>query len=111
MLSESLSESDEMKGLRDDRYKLLVHLDAETVARTGRSHLPAGVAASLFDLVRDPASAPTCWRRAADEHAERRAGSMTSRAAPAPRAVVGHAEEGELSPEALEGLRALGYVE
>jgi len=25
--------------------------------------------------------------------------------------VVGHAEEGELSPEALEGLRALGYVE
>ena len=53
-LSESLSESEEKKSLRGDRYKLVVHLDAETVARSGRSQLPDDAPASLYDLEHDP---------------------------------------------------------
>jgi arylsulfatase A-like enzyme len=109
-LSESLSESDEAKSLRDDRYKLVVHLDAETVAQTGRSHLPSGLPESLFDLARDPGERVDLLAPPAAEDADRRAREMTAELRRR-LAVVGHAEEGELSPEALEGLRALGYVE
>ena len=109
-LSESLSESNEIKGLRDDRYKLLVRLDAETVRESGRSYLPPGAPASLFDLARDPGERVDLLAPPADEGAEERAREMTAELRRR-LTVVGHAEEGELSPEALEGLRALGYVE
>lgn len=109
-LSESLSEGEEMKGLRDERHKLVVTLDAETVEKTGRSHLPPDSPAALFDLARDPHERLDLLSPPTDADAVRRAEGMEAELRRR-LAVVGHGEEEPLSPEALEGLKALGYVE
>ena len=109
-LSESLSEGEEMKGLRTERYKYVVSVDATTVAEKGRSHVPLDSGAALYDLLEDPDErrdlldgppADERTRRAADMSEELRRRLAT----------VGHPEEGRLSPEAREGLEALGYLQ
>ncbi len=110
VLSESLSESEEMKGLRDDRHKLVITLDPITVEQTGRSHLPPDPPAALFDLLRDPHERLDLLASPTDEDTRRRAAEMEAELRRR-LSVVGRGEEGELSPEALEGLKALGYVE
>jgi arylsulfatase A-like enzyme len=109
-LSESLSESEEKKSLRSDRYKLVVHLDAATVERAGRSQLPHDAPASLYDLELDPAEQADLLASPSDGDARERAEAMTAELRRR-LSVVGRAEEADLSPETLEGLRALGYVE
>ena len=43
-----------MKGLRTERYKYVVSIDAATVAEKGRSHVPLDSGAALYDLLEDP---------------------------------------------------------
>jgi choline-sulfatase len=109
-LSESLSEGEEMKSLRTERQKYLVTIDAASVAERGRSHVPSDAGRTLFDLLEDPGE-----RRGlldgvgADERTGRAAvldAELRERLA-----TVGRPEEGQLSPEAREGLEALGYLQ
>ena len=99
-----------MKGLRDDRHKLVITLDPATVEETGRSHLPPNPPAALFDLLRDPHERLDLLASPTYEDTRRRAAEMEAELRRR-LSVVGRGEEGELSPEALEGLKALGYVE
>ena len=108
-LSESLSEGEEKKALRAGRYKYVVSIDAETVAEEGRSHLPPDPPAALYDLVEDPEERQDLLATA-EEEATRRAGAMGQELRRR-LAEVGEPEEAWLSPEAREGLEALGYVE
>jgi len=109
-LSESLSEGEEQKGLRDERFKLVLSVDAATVQTRGRSFVPPETPASLFDLVRDPGERHDLLAGEADEQTMRRARRMTDELRRR-LAVVGTPDAGSISPEALEGLEALGYVE
>jgi arylsulfatase A-like enzyme len=109
-LSESLSEGEEMKGLRDDRFKHVIHIDADTVAAKGRSFVPPEPPASLFDLLRDPGEGRNLLDEPAEEGARPRAAAMGEELRQRLTA-VGRAEEGSLSPEARDGLEALGYLE
>jgi arylsulfatase A-like enzyme len=110
--SESLSLLSEMKAARTERYTYIVNIPAEAVVARGRSALPdanaprelydrtldPGELSSLLDPPVDPADEATA--RALGEHLR---AFLTSR--PRPPGSV------KLSPELLEDLRALGYVE
>jgi arylsulfatase A-like enzyme len=109
-LSESLSEGEEMKGLRDDRFKHVIHIDADTVVAKGRSSMPPEPSAALFDLLRDPGERRDLLKEPAEEATGQRAAAM-SQELRRRLSVVGRAEEGLLSPEAREALGALGYLE
>jgi arylsulfatase A-like enzyme len=109
-LSESLSEKEEQKGLRDDRYKLVLSVDAATVEAEGRSFVPPDAPAVLFDLIRDPGEARNLLGEGTDEHTTERARRMIQELR-RHLSETGEAEVGSMSPEALEGLKALGYVE
>jgi arylsulfatase A-like enzyme len=114
---EALEFEEEKKSIRTDEWKLIVTVDAESVARRGRSHLPAQFArASLFDLRKDPLEredllapasgspagvAPRHAAVAAALEADLRAHLRKQRAEPATAVPP---------PEAIEALRALGYV-
>ncbi len=109
-LSESLSEVEEKKSLRASRYKYIVSIDAATVAKEGRSHLPPDPPAALYDLVEDPGERRELLAGAEEEATTQRARTMAQELRRRI-AEVGKAEEGWLSPETREGLEALGYVE
>jgi arylsulfatase A-like enzyme len=108
--SESLSEKEEQKGLRDERYKYVVTVDAATVEARGRSFVPPGPPAALYDLLRDPGERHDLLAGETDEATRRRALAMEAELRQR-LAVVGRPETGMLSDDALEGLKALGYVE
>ena len=107
-LSESLSEGEEMKGLRDGRHKLVVTIGAQTVEKQGRSHLPPHPPAALFDLVRDPGERRDLLEGRMEQEVTAQAMLEELRGR---LSVAGTADTGTMSPEALEGLKALGYVE
>ena len=109
-LSESLSEQEEQKGLRDDRYKLVLSVAAETVQARGRGFVPPDAPVALFDLVRDPGEERDLMGGGTDEHHTERVRRMVEELR-RHLTEAGTAETGPLSPEALEGLKALGYVE
>ena len=108
-LSESLSEGEEMKGLRDEGYKLVLSIPAPVVEARGRSFVPPDAEASLFDLLRDPGERHDLLD-AEDGPSARRARTMEEDLRRR-LVVVGTPETGSISPETLEGLKALGYVE
>ena len=99
-----------MKGLRGERFKHVIHIDADTVAANGRSFVPPAPPGALFDLLRDPGEGRDLLDEPTEEAARRRAAAMSEELRRRLR-VVGHPEEGLLSPEAREGLEALGYLE
>jgi hypothetical protein len=109
-LSESLSEGEEMKSLRTDRFKYVVTIDAASVAEKGRSHVPLEPEAALFDLLEDPHERRGIRDRSTEDDPASRAAAL---AAELRRrlATVGRPEQGQLSPEAREGLEALGYLQ
>jgi len=109
-LSESLSEEEEQKALRDDGYKLVLSVDAATVQTRGRSFIPPEAPAALFDLVRDPGERLDLLAGGADEQTTQRARRMAEELRRR-LAVVGTPDAVSISPEALEGLEALGYLE
>jgi arylsulfatase A-like enzyme len=109
-LSESLSEGEEMKGLRDGRFKHVIRIDADTVAANGRSFVPPAPPGALYDLLQDPGERRDLLDEPAEAAARRRAAAMGEELRRRLK-VVGRPEEGLLSPEAREGLEALGYLE
>ncbi|MCG6922208.1 MAG: sulfatase [Acidobacteriota bacterium] len=110
--AEALQDRHEQKAIQSSGYKLIVQIDAGTVARQGRAHVPAVLESRwLFDLSSDPnerqdlLAAP---RRSGDE---RRADALEV-------ALRGHVaaqetdtDEVEVHDELLQQLRSLGYVE
>lgn len=108
-LSESLSEDDEMKSLRGARYKSILTVDGESVAARGRSHLPADAPQELYDLKEDPAELHDLLASGPPEVTER--AEALGRETRERLQKVGEADEALLSPEAREGLEALGYVQ
>jgi arylsulfatase A-like enzyme len=110
--SEALSQAWECKSLRDDRYKYVVTIWPRQVSRHGRSYVPparALAAAELYDLAADPGEGHDLLRRptpATTRLAERFDAELRRRAAEDP----GQAEPTRLSEEAVERLRALGYI-
>jgi arylsulfatase A-like enzyme len=109
-LSESLSESEEMKALRDARHKLVLSIPAASVEARGRSFVPPGAPAALFDLERDPGEGRDLLAAEPDAGDRRRAEALAHDLRHR-LAETGTPEVGSVSPEALEALKALGYVE
>jgi arylsulfatase A-like enzyme len=109
-LSESLSEGEEMKSLRTDRYKYLVTINAATVAEKGRSHVPPDPKDTLYNLHEDPGERRNLLDGADGDEEARRAAALSVELRER-LVTVGRPEEGQLSPEAREGLEALGYLQ
>ena len=111
--SEALSTDRESKSLRDSRHKYVVSMWPRQVSRRGRSHVPERdrlAAVELYDLMADPGERRNLLRDPTPEIArlaDRFDKELRRRAAEAP----GRAEPTRLGEEALERLRALGYVE
>lgn len=111
--SEALSQAWESKSLRDERYKYVVSVWPRQVSRRGRSYLPpsgALAAVELYDLATDPGEDHDLLRRptpAITRLAGRFDAELRRLAAEAP----GRPARTHLSEEALERLRALGYIE
>lgn len=109
-LVEACARQAEKKAIRDDRYKYIVSMDADTVARYGRHYLPDPPGETeLFDLLRDPGErhnllvAPdTLVRGRAEVMDQALRRMLTTR---------GQAETLDPSQIDMEGLRALGYIE
>ena len=111
--TEALSTDRESKSLRDARYKYVVSMWPRQLGRHGRSWVaPAERLArtELYDLVDDPGERHNLLRDSTPEIrrlARRFDAELRRRAAEAP----GHAERIRLGEEALQQLRALGYLE
>jgi arylsulfatase A-like enzyme len=111
--TEALSTDRESKSLRDARHKYIVTMWPRQVGRRGRSWVaPAERLArtELYDLVADPGEHRNLLRDPTPEIrrlARRFDTELRRLAAEAP----GHAERTRLSEEALQQLRALGYLE
>jgi len=108
-ITEASSRTYERKSIRDDRYKYIVTIDAETVARLGRSYLPAQPKVEeLYDVVADPGERRNLIPSRRD--ARSRANQMYARL----RAAIGHTpgrvEPVQLDEATLRQLEALGYV-
>ncbi len=116
--TEALAYDSEQKSIRTDRYKYILSVPADEVAKHGRRFLPENAARQLYDLLADPAERSNLLMDAAARPA--RPGASP----PAPALVEaldrrlrvhvasrsGTAEKTTLAPETLESLKALGYL-
>ena len=109
-ISEALAFEEEKKSVRSERWKYIVTIPPEDVARHGREYLPEqGYGAELYNMLADP---------------REKTNLMGSGEAPAE--VVGRLdqvlrdyvasphqepEQGEVSDDTIDRLKALGYVE
>jgi arylsulfatase A-like enzyme len=109
-LSEALSGPTEQKSLRGERYKYVVTIDARSVQARGRSFIPPGAPAALFDLLRDPGERHDLLAGETDRDVRQRALALSDELRHR-LSKVGRPETGLVSEETLEGLKALGYVE
>jgi arylsulfatase A-like enzyme len=107
--SESLSLAREKKSVRTDRYKYIISIDETTVRARGRDYIPdSPTGPELYDLSSDPGERHNLLAgqgklppvAVALDRALRRAASRR-----------GQAAKGGLDAEALEDLRALGYIQ
>jgi arylsulfatase A-like enzyme len=111
--TEALSTDRESKSLRDARYKYVVSMWPRQVSRHGRSYVPDAkrlAAVELYDLEADPGERHNLLRDPTPEVrrvAARLDADLRRWAAEAP----GHAEKTRLGEEALQRLRALGYIQ
>jgi arylsulfatase A-like enzyme len=109
--AEALGVEEEKKALRDTRYKYVLSIPAETVRRLGRRHVPADASAELYDLQADPEERTNLL-------VSPRSAELAPLAARLDQALRvhlsrqrGEAERVELSPETIERLKGLGYVQ
>jgi arylsulfatase A-like enzyme len=111
--TEALSSDRESKSLEGSRYKYVVSMWPRQVGRHGRSWVAPEerlAGRELYDLTADPGERRNLLRDPTPETrrlARRFDTELRRRAAEAP----GNAERTQLSEEALERLRALGYIE
>jgi arylsulfatase A-like enzyme len=110
-LSESLSTPRESKSLHRGRYKYILTVDKDTVAERGRSFIPDRPAsAELYDLAKDPREEHDLLAQPTEDPL-RRSRLLEAELRRRVEERRGGAERTQLTPEALEGLRALGYIE
>ena len=108
---EALEEPFEEKGVETDRYKYVVRIDAASVRARGRAFLPATPASrALFDLAEDPGETRNLLAAAPKAEHERLAEELDAVLRRHVGAQHSDSRPARLSPELLEGLRALGYV-
>jgi arylsulfatase A-like enzyme len=109
--SESTFYAEEIKSVRGPRYKLIFEIGPDTVAEHGRHFVPADPdRRRLFDLESDPGEHRDLLEAPSERAAEIAAGleaELRSHAASTP----GEVEEIELDEEAIERLKAMGYVQ
>jgi arylsulfatase A-like enzyme len=111
-VSESLSRPFEAKSIRDERYKLIIEIDEEAVAASGRAVIPETLAVrQLYDLLRDPEERHDLLRSSSAADATTRAEAMERELRSRVGALRGQADRVVLGDEVLERLRALGYIQ
>ncbi len=107
--AESLQEDFEEKCIRDGRYKYVVRVDAEAVARHGRSYLPDPPAGGrLYDLDADPGERHDLLASGAAPPGVEDTLRKVLRAHLAAQEL--RRSETVIDPETVERLRGLGYV-
>jgi hypothetical protein len=85
-------------------------VDADTVAERGRSFIPDRPAsAELYDLATDPGEKHNLLANPTEDHL-RRSRLLEAELRRRVEERLGRAERTRLTPETLEGLKALGYV-
>lgn len=107
-ISESLSTRDEGKSVRDGPYKYIVSMTTAQVDAHGRSTIPARPSlVELYDLATDPGEKTNLIKKPGMAQVATRLDALL-RLRVAER--VGRSSSVPMDPEALEKLRALGYV-
>jgi arylsulfatase A-like enzyme len=112
VFAEALGVPAEMKAMRDERYKYILSISPDVVARFGRSRLPERPAAvELYDLETDPEERVNLLEASrSGPHA-----ALGARLDAGLRAHLagakGKAENVELDADAIEKLKALGYIQ
>jgi len=110
--SESLMETWEKKGLTSERYKYVLSVGPASVREHGRAFLPAEPdAVELYDLRRDPGEKNNLLGPHSTAEANRLAALFEAELRRLSAERRGRAEAGQLAPETVEGLKALGYVQ
>jgi arylsulfatase A-like enzyme len=108
--TEALIGKAESKSIRGERYKYILSFDARQVEKYGRASVPSDpVAVELYDLQKDPGERQNLLKAPSVEItrlAERLDAALRQVAAQGRGAAV----PTRLSPEAVERIKALGYV-
>ncbi len=110
--SESLMETSEKKSLTSHRYKYILSVGPEIVSQHGRAFLPAEAdAVELYDLRHDPGERDNLLGPGRTAQSARLAVMFEAELRRRSAEGAGRAETGQLAPETVEGLKALGYVQ
>jgi arylsulfatase A-like enzyme len=110
-LSECLTAPFEQKCVRTDRYKFVVKIGAESVARDGRGHVPARVdRRELYDVVADPGEKVNLLDSARREEYAALAADLEQRLREYARMKGPAAEQVQLDQETVDKLKSLGYI-
>ncbi len=108
---EVLARKYEMKGLRTDRYKYIVNIDAQTVTQHGREYLPeVPPGQELYDLENDPGEKRNLLAAGGPEEAEALAAEFYRELREYLAQERGQAEPVTLDEETIEKLKGLGYI-
>jgi arylsulfatase A-like enzyme len=101
----------EVKSVRSARYKLILDIAPETVEEHGRAFVPeVPRGRRLFDLASDPRELHDLLAEDAGADVEDIAAGLEKRLRAFASAAPGDVEEVELDSEAIDRLRAMGYV-
>jgi arylsulfatase A-like enzyme len=101
----------EIKSVRSSRHKLILDIAPGTVEERGRAFVPESPERRrLFDLAADPAEKRDLLAGDPAGEAERLASALEARLRAFVASAPGQVEEIELDREAVERLRAMGYV-
>ena len=108
---ESLESLDEEKAIQTHRYKYLLRIDADSVAREGRAHIPTTAQwRGLYDLREDPDERVNLLEGSPPPAAEAQAADLDRALRDHIAAQHPDSQPASLDPEMIERLRALGYV-
>jgi arylsulfatase A-like enzyme len=112
VFAEAAAYRPEVKSVRDSRYKLIFDIRPGTVERHGRSFVPeVPQRRLLFDLAHDPGERRNLLLGAPTPEVDRIASRLEQKLRAFASAAPGQVEEIELDDEAVERLRAMGYVQ
>ncbi|UCG31761.1 MAG: sulfatase [Phycisphaerales bacterium] len=111
-VNEALANESEKKAARTGRYKFIYSLDAGAVARHGRSHMPEHLDdVELYDLHADPEEKNNLLRDGPSVASTEIAATLEKHLREYVAGARGRADTVELDEEAIENLRALGYLD
>jgi len=109
---EALEDVSEKKAVQAERYKYLVAIGAESVARRGRAHIPASPEwRGLYDLESDPGETSNLLEGPVSPERERAAAGLDRELRDHLAAQRPDSRPEAIDPATVERLRQLGYVE